>query len=939
MKHYYLKRIDQKQCTRWPQLGDPTFFLNVTITRAKYLYEKEEKNLSRRMERYYEECAMGLVDNEDDITIEKILHDRRGEVILIEGDPGCGKTTLTMQICMQWALDKLMTNDIFILVPLRSYELVTTATSNHLFELLENLGCPLPGMKEYAQQNNGEGLVLLLDGWDELPSQLQSLSLFSDIALGKNNMFFKSTIVVTSRPSCSEKIAKVVQQRKAHYQILGFSPHNSELFIKHYFSDDSQSADLLIAMLRGQEYLRRHFYIPITVAIMCYVYSHSDNDQIPETLSKLYEHFVLLYVISNVPETCHQDIQEFNTLSDIPKALKPVFSKLCKSAYDMLRDNKLVFDANMLGITKNDFRSLRLDTEQFDGLGLLHVEFFPTKWATTKRFYSFIHRAVQELLAAIFILDTGNISDILDEHFYEGSFLINIFPFLFGLLSEELLRPLARKLIQKFNNSNRNCDLLSSILYCLFEARNETLCQDFGQVFSEKRDIDLHLRTLLDFHYAYYFISVCGIQRLNINILCGWDDVLCDDCFEIMKKYLQTTSINIASFQFEALGELSQQGMEQFTQILSAQSNIVLLELSCFYCKPGCVTVLCDCICKHNPQITKLQLPDAELSVKDLESIGSLIMTCLFLKSLYMICSPSEGVCLDSSQSLYRALYKTKSLQTLVLCSWFSKFPKDDSKVLGDIIRQNHSLKEICIGVATADCLDYVLNGLSFNTSVIKFTAWPRKIGTFSTLGKHLQNCLTDYHSLNIIDLVSDLSCIPPNHVSWSSAQVVSICTGLCANTTVVTLDISGCCIDTEACHAVCKMLAQNATLHHLFLNPVCLEEQEAIAMIDSCSGNATVEALSLVKWPVIPHCNHKQVYLWSDNLTTKNALQQIQKLRQENDQPLLNVYWLVTNYDILAIVIYPYRMYFYMYRKYHEYQKFKEETLHLSEYEYSITS
>ena len=110
------------------------------------------------------------------------------------------------------------------------------------------------------------------------------------------------------------------------------------------------------------------------------------------------------------------------------------------------------------------------------GLGLLHVEYFPTKWATTKRSYSFIHRAVQELLAAIFILDTGNISDTLDEHFYIDSYLINMFPFIFGLVSKELLRPLARKLIQIFNKSNRGSILLSSILYCLFEAHDETLC-------------------------------------------------------------------------------------------------------------------------------------------------------------------------------------------------------------------------------------------------------------------------------------------------------------------------------------------------------------------------------------------------------------------------------------------------------------------------------
>ena len=311
--------MDRNQSTKWPQLGDPEFYLDVTITRAKYSYKIKEKEVSLRMERYCEEYAMGLVDNEDDVTIDKILLDGKRKLTLIEGDPGSGKTTLTLQICKRWAEGKFSTNCFLILMPLRCYEL--TSNTNDLFELFEKLGCPLPGMKEYAQQNNGEGLVLILDGWDELPNQLQTDSLFSDIVFSKNSMFFYSTIIVTSRSSCSDNIAKVVQQRKAHYQILGFSPHNSELYIKHYFNNDLQSAELLIDMLKGREYLRRHFYIPITVAIMCFVYSHSDDAKIPETLSKLYKDFVLLYVCFNVPDTCRKDIKEFNTLSDIPKIL------------------------------------------------------------------------------------------------------------------------------------------------------------------------------------------------------------------------------------------------------------------------------------------------------------------------------------------------------------------------------------------------------------------------------------------------------------------------------------------------------------------------------------------------------------------------------------------------------------------------------------------
>ena len=126
-----------------------------------------------------------------------------------------------------------------------------------------------------------------------------------------------------------------------------------------------------------------------------------------------------------------------------------------------------------------------------------------------------------------------------------------------------------------------------------------------------------------------------------------------------------------------------------------------------------------------------------------------------------------------------------------------------------------------------------------------------------------------------------------------------SICTGLCANTTVVTLDISGCYIDTEACHAVCGMLSQNTTLQHLFLNPVQLDKQEAITMIESCRDNDTLELLSLVQWPpkIYPDDGdeRKNPFQYSCDPEYKHVLLKIQKLRQERDKPLLNVYWLVS--------------------------------------------
>ena len=877
LKHSYLKTINQKKSTRWPKLGAPTLYVDVTVVRAKILPK-----------RFHEEHAMGLVNIRDYsyITVDELLKDGHGKRNLIEGDPGAGKTTFTFQICKEWAEGNLLMEDVVFWIPLRHYKSVTT--TSQLFDVLG-----YPEMLGYAQQYSGKGLVLILDGWDELPNHLQSASLFHDIIFGSIRAFTHSTVMVTSRPNCSSEIAEAVEETNSYYQILGFDQEMTVKCINAYFHDDPPYAKLLLDLLNSNQYLRQHFYIPISVTIMCFVY-HSDGEHIPQTLCQLYKRFLLLCLRSHVPDVCLQDLAKFKSIQNLPKRMKPIFDKLCSLAFDMLKDNKLVLNEEEIEVTQDDLDSLQL--KQFDGFGLLHVDHYTSSLATMETYCSFIHRSVQELLAAIFISNTGNISDLLDEYFNERSYLINVFPFLFSLMSKEFLRPLAEKLVQIFKKSNRSDRLLSSILYCLFEAHDETLCREFGQVFSEKRYITVTLQTFLDWHYTCYFISVCGIKRLNVFIC---DHIYtfagsCDLQGEILYKYLRNTTTDIASFHYGnqvLLNKrmISHKGMEQFAKALSTQHNLLSVRLPEMYCLPGCITILCDSICKHNPHITGLVLPDGILSENDLESIGSLLTTCLCFKILRMYCSPSEGVCLDLSSSFCKALCETKSLQKLFLHNW--KVSQTNNEVFGKAISHNCSLKELYVKVANADCLDPILNGLSSNTSITTFRTYPSKAGISNILGQCLKKCLTLNHSLNIMDFTSMRRYGSPQYVSWSSRHVSSICTGLCTNTTVVTLDISGCYIDTEACHSVCGMLSQNTTLKHLFFNPVHLEKQDAVAMIDSGRANDTLELLSLVQWHRERLSTVKDPFQYSHDPEITHILQQI--------QPHLNVYWLVTIYIV----------------------------------------
>ena len=871
LKRYYLNKLRQSESSRWPRLGDPSLYIEVTIAKAQYSSGRMGKDASE-MEKFYEEHAMGLLDDKADVTYVKIcniLDNGYGKVSLIEGDPGAGKTTLTVQICKQWAMNEVLKTDFVFWLPLRQYKSVKT-----LPELFDKLGCPK--ILEYAKKNSGEDLVFILDGWDELPNDLQEPSLFHKIVFTDHEfrIFQCSTVIVTSRPVSSDKIAELVEETRTHYQILGFSSQHADEYIEKYFDNsNSQTAKSLLAFLKDRENLRRHYYIPITVAIMCFV-CRKDR-KIPDTLSKLYERFVVLHIRPNVPEA-HQDaIKKSLAFDNMPKNLKPFFDKLCKIAFNTLKDKELVFDEEQLEITEEEMKSLNM--EHFDGFGLLHVDHYTNDWADRERSYTFIHRAVQELLAAIFVSKNCNIVDILDEHFYKGSYLLNMFPFLFGLVPKEHLRPLAGKLMEIYK-SNRNRKLLSSILYCLFEAQDNEICSEFVQVFREKKEVNLQLASLLEYRYASYFLSFCGGEKLKVDLSHSVE--LTEPHAEVMAKFLQKTSTDIVTFK--CLIQLTHKGMEHFAKVLSNQPNLLSVKLySLRFLSPNCVKILCESISKHNIKLTELDLPYTKLSTADLDSLGLLLKECASLEELHMNESmPSKEVCLVSSQSFYDGLCNAKSLKQFCLGSWSLSWV--ESEAVGNILKSNKSLKELhAFQVDTVDCLGPILEGLSSNTSVILLRIWPKSTGASSSLGQCLENCLTQNRSLASIDFAR----YHGRYVSWSSTQVISICTGLRANTTVVILDISGCEIDTEACHAVCEMLSQNTTLQNFFLNPVNLEKQDAIAMIDSCRANTSLELLSLVLWP-------ESEFQFSSDPDIEHLLQESQ---QNLTKPVFHVYWLVS--------------------------------------------
>ena len=99
-----------------------------------------------------------------------------GSIILLEGGPGMGKTTLGYSYCKKWKDGGLRTFDMAAFVPLRELEAQRYSTKDVTFDDLLHLACGNDdAMKEELKHyvEAGSSLLLVLDGWDEAPDTVR----------------------------------------------------------------------------------------------------------------------------------------------------------------------------------------------------------------------------------------------------------------------------------------------------------------------------------------------------------------------------------------------------------------------------------------------------------------------------------------------------------------------------------------------------------------------------------------------------------------------------------------------------------------------------------------------------------------------------------------------------------------------------------------------
>ena len=179
----------------------------------------------------------------DYVTLSEAL-DVEGEkkkIILIEGSPGMGKTTLAIHICKCWAKDELLQSyDAVILITLRDPEIQEAKTIGDLLLMRDDELRDIV-FKE-IMKSYGEKICFIFEGFDELPDHLRKSSVFAKIM----EDLPKCTLIYTSRPqSCM-----FFHTQNIKIKINGFAEESINEYISKTFENATMALSLRLRVMR-----------------------------------------------------------------------------------------------------------------------------------------------------------------------------------------------------------------------------------------------------------------------------------------------------------------------------------------------------------------------------------------------------------------------------------------------------------------------------------------------------------------------------------------------------------------------------------------------------------------------------------------------------------------------------------------------------------------
>ena len=351
--------------------------------------------------------------------------------LIVEGGAGAGKTTLCTMLAENWAENKIFSPQFncVLLLPLRERSVSTATTLPQLFELFHSCEKTCISVIEELKNCDGEGVLIIADGWDELNDSNRTYDSFL-YKLLFGDILSEASLLLTSRPSASFDLHTRVDRL---VEVVGFTEDNVKQYIESEFKQSPEEGSSLIRQLENIPAIRSVCSIPLNCSIICHLWRMEDRNQIlPATLTKLYSEMILNVVFRNVIKTPFIKCpKKFSSFDAIPKDLQSIFWLTCKFAFKCLAEDQIVFQEDQIKMLVNEPDS------NFLCLGLLQPAQSLVICGLSLTF-NFLHLTFQEYLAALHLATLPNEKklEIFNALGRKDRFVM-VWRFLFGLCSRK----------------------------------------------------------------------------------------------------------------------------------------------------------------------------------------------------------------------------------------------------------------------------------------------------------------------------------------------------------------------------------------------------------------------------------------------------------------------------------------------------------------------
>ena len=814
------------------------------------------------------------------------------QIVLIEGAPSSGKSSLAIHICQKWGKGELFEEFTLVILVQLGDPAVQRAQSISDFLPCQDIAAVQKLASEIVA-SNGRGVLWILDGWDKLPTHLRQDSIFRKLMPPKLNdehyqfalqtkqsqnltfktphyslgMLCESSYIITSRPISSGDLHLVVSSR---IELVGFSPEEQRQYFTECLEGDTECLKDLLEKIQDNSIVQSSCYIPLNAALTLHYFKFKDHS-LPNT-----EYEMFATVIYNCIKH-HLELEgKGHDLSLEPKSLGDLlsnravgehFKRLCELAYNGVMQHKVNFSSNDL-------------PEGSSTLGLLHqIDSFLEGGKSV--FYRFFHHSLLEVLAAMHLATCLSDSEQASQfqQLFDHSHFVSVFRFYSAIT--KLRAPGMDDVIVKIASRNSKLQLVY-LVRCLYETQNPSLCQFLTE---HVRYLLLHEKSLspLDCHSIGYFVSlsssyVCSTSHLADLAHCQ----IGDNGVKLLTKFMRERSSPISHTQkmrptrtlssgwklILSFNDIHEDGAASIAKVLGSGScDIASLNLKGNPIGGRGLPFISKALIT-NTSLVELDLRHCSLVIS--EENGPILTEMLIKNKILrtLDLSDNKGIMLSDTGLSYiaKGLIANTTLLELDLSNCSLVISEENGPVLTDMLIKNKTLKRLDLShnCMSDSNLYYIALGLARNSGLKEL----RVSDITAQGGKSLAtaiatNASTALVRLDIcnIEITKDSGPAFANmlqrngsleHISFNSSPSISdvgvsfIAEGLQNNATVKSLCVFNCNITSSGAKCLAEMLMINSSLTNLAVDDNPIRDEGVTNIAKSLKTNKTLKYLSM---------------------------------------------------------------------------------------------